>query len=82
MGRKMSGETVEVLVTLRGIEVWHNGAFIKRWKYWKYVLGIATDYMLEKCLLQYKWQSRHIELFSPPPHSYDEIRSCHQSYYL
>ena len=32
VGRKMSGETVEVQVTLKRVEVWHNGAFIKRWK--------------------------------------------------
>ena len=51
VGRKMSGETVEVTVTLRGVEVWHNGAFVKRWKYWEYVLGIAAGYMLEKYLL-------------------------------
>ena len=51
VGRKMSGETVEVWVTLKGVEVWHNSAFIKRWKYWEYVLGIAADYMLERCLL-------------------------------
>ena len=31
VGRAMSGETVEVTITLRGVEVWHSGAFIKRW---------------------------------------------------
>jgi hypothetical protein len=31
VGREMSGETVEVKITLRGVEVWHCGAFIKRW---------------------------------------------------
>jgi hypothetical protein len=51
VGRKMSGKSVEIKVTLRGVEVWHNGAFIKRWKYWKYVLGIGADYMLKKYLL-------------------------------
>ena len=30
---KMTGETVEVKITLKRVEVWHNGAFIKRWKY-------------------------------------------------
>ncbi|NQE54386.1 hypothetical protein C5S29_12410, partial [ANME-1 cluster archaeon GoMg3.2] len=49
--KEMSGETVEMKVTLRGMEAWHNGAFVKRWKYWEYVLDIAADYMLEKCLL-------------------------------
>ena len=47
MGRKMSGETVNVKITLSGVEVWHKGAFIKRWKYWEYVLGIAVDYMIK-----------------------------------
>jgi hypothetical protein len=47
----MAGETVEVRVTLRGVEVWHNGASLKRWEYWEYVLGIAVDYMLKKCLI-------------------------------
>jgi hypothetical protein len=28
----MSGETVEVRVTLKGLEVWQRGIFIKRWK--------------------------------------------------
>ena len=51
MGKNMSGETVEVRITLRGLEVWHKGTFIKRWKYWEYVLGIAVDYMLKKYLL-------------------------------
>jgi hypothetical protein len=51
VGRKMTGETVAVKITLRGVEVWHNGAYIKRWKYWEYVLGIAVDYMLKKYLL-------------------------------
>ena len=51
MNKKMSNETVEVKITLRGAEAWHNGAFIKRWKYWEYVLGIAADYMLKKYLL-------------------------------
>ena len=51
VGRKMFGKSVEIKVTLRGVEVWHNGAFIKRWKYWKYVLGIGVDYMLKKYLL-------------------------------
>ena len=31
--KKMIGETVEVKITLKGVEVWHNGAYIKRWKY-------------------------------------------------
>jgi hypothetical protein len=51
VGRKMSGETVNVKITLSGVEVWHKGAFIKRWKYWEYVLGIAVDYMIKKYLL-------------------------------
>ena len=51
VSKKMSGETVEVRVTLRGLEVWHNDTFIKRWKYWEYVLGIAAGYMLERYLL-------------------------------
>jgi hypothetical protein len=51
VSEKMAGETVEVRVTLRGLEVWHNDTFIKRWKYWAYVSGIAVDYMLKKYLL-------------------------------
>jgi len=47
----LSGETVEVRVTLRGVEVWHNGIFIKRWKYWEYVIGIDAGYMLKKYLV-------------------------------
>ena len=47
----MSGEIVEVRVTQRGVEVWRKGAFVKRWKYWEYILGIAVDYMLKKYLL-------------------------------
>jgi len=30
VGKEMSGETVEMKVTLRGIDAWHNGAFVKR----------------------------------------------------
>jgi hypothetical protein len=30
MNKKMSNETVEVKITLRGGEAWHKGAFIKR----------------------------------------------------
>ena len=51
VGKKMSDETVEVKITLRGVEAWHKGAFIKRWKYWEYVLDIAAGYRLEKYLL-------------------------------
>jgi len=51
MGKKMSDETVEVKITLRGVEVWHKGAFIKRWKYWEYVPDMAAGYRLEKYLL-------------------------------
>jgi len=51
VGKKVSSETVEVRVTLRGVEVWHKGAFIKRWKYWECVLDIAADYMLKRYLL-------------------------------
>jgi len=51
VSKEMSGETVEVRVTLRGLEVWHNDTFIKRWKYWEYVLGIAAGYMLKRYLL-------------------------------
>ena len=51
MNKKRSNETVEVKITLRGVEAWHKGAFIKRWKYWEYVLDIAADYMLKKYLL-------------------------------
>ncbi len=51
VSEKMAGETVEVRITLRGLEVWHNDSFIKRWKYWEYVLGIAAGYRREKYLL-------------------------------
>ena len=51
VGRKMSSEAVEVKITLRGVEVWHSGAFIKRWKYWESVLDFAAGYTLEKYLL-------------------------------
>jgi hypothetical protein len=48
VSEKMAGETVEVRVTLRGLEVRHNDTFIKRWRDWEYVSGIAVDYMLKK----------------------------------
>jgi hypothetical protein len=51
VGQKMSNETVEVKITLRGVEAWHKGAFIKRWKYWVYVPTIAAGYRLEEYLL-------------------------------
>ena len=47
----MSVETVEVKITLRGVEVWHEGAFIKGWRYWEYVIGIVAGYMLKKYLI-------------------------------
>ena len=49
--KKMSGETVDIKLTLRGLEIWHNGFFIKRWEYWKHVLGIGANYILKKYLL-------------------------------
>ena len=51
VSREMSGETVDVRITLRGVEVWHKDTLIKRWKYWEYVLDIAADYMLKRYLL-------------------------------
>jgi transposase InsO family protein len=51
VSENLSGEIVELWVTLRGIEVWHDDVFLKRWKYWEYVLDIAACYMLEKYLL-------------------------------
>jgi len=47
----LAGEIVEVRVTLRGIEVWCGGSFIKRWKYWENILNNDVDYMLKKYLL-------------------------------
>lgn len=47
----LAGEIVEVTVTLRGIEVWCGGSFIKRWKYWENILNNDVDYMLKKYLL-------------------------------
>ena len=51
VGKKMSGENVEVKITLKGVEVWHEGAFIKGWKYWEYVISIDAGYMLKKYLI-------------------------------
>ena len=51
VSKKMSNESVEVKITLRGVEAWLKGALIKRWKYWEYVLDIAAGYRLEKYLL-------------------------------
>ena len=51
VSKEMSGEAVEMKVTLRGMEAWHNDAYIKRWKYWEYVLDIAVNYMRKKYLL-------------------------------
>jgi len=46
--KRMSGKTVEVRITLRGLEIWFKGVFVKRWKYWKYVLGIDVDHILKE----------------------------------
>ena len=48
---KLAGKIIEVRTTLKGIEVWYDGSFIKRWKYWEYILSNAVDYMLEKYLV-------------------------------
>ncbi len=48
---KPDGKIIEVRTTLKGIEVWYDGSFIKRWKYWEYILNNAVDYMLEKYLV-------------------------------
>ncbi len=37
--------------TAKRFDVWHNDVFIKRWKYWKYILGIAAGYMRKRYLL-------------------------------
>ncbi len=31
---------------MRGVEVWYNGAFVKRWKYWEYILNNDVDYWI------------------------------------
>jgi hypothetical protein len=53
LSEKLAGKIIEVRTTLKGIEVWYNGSFIKRWKYWEYILNNAVDYMLKKYLLWY-----------------------------
>jgi len=50
MSKKMAGKSVEVRITLRGLESWYNGIFVKRWKYWEYVLGIDVEHILKKYL--------------------------------
>ena len=37
----MAGETVEVRVTMKGIEIWHMDAFIKIWK----MINIPNSYL-------------------------------------
>jgi len=37
----MAGETVEVRVTMKGIEIWHKDASIKRWK----IINIPNSYL-------------------------------------
>ncbi len=51
ISKKLKGTTIEMRVTLRGVEALHDGKLIKRWRYWKHVLNIAVDYSLEKHLL-------------------------------
>lgn len=51
ISKKLKGNTVEMRVTLKGIEAWADGKQIKRWKYWEHVSNIAVGYMLEKHLL-------------------------------
>ena len=51
LSKKMAGKTIEIRITLRGVEIWNDGSFLKRWRYWEYVLGIAADYTLKKYLL-------------------------------
>jgi hypothetical protein len=51
ISKKLKGTTIEMIATLRGIEALHDGIPIKRWKYWKHVLNIDVDYILEKHLL-------------------------------
>lgn len=51
ISKKLKGTTVEMKVTLKGIEAEHDGKLIKRWKYWEYILNNAVDNMPEKHLL-------------------------------
>jgi hypothetical protein len=51
LSEKLAGKIIEVRTTLKGIEVWYDGSFIKRWKYWEYILNNAVDYMIEKYLV-------------------------------
>jgi adenylate cyclase class IV len=51
LSEKLAGKIIEVRTTLKGIEVWYEGLFIKRWKYWEYIINNAVDYMLEKYLV-------------------------------
>lgn len=51
IGKRMRGETISMRITLKGLEAWHNGIFLKRWKYWEYVLHIDANYTIEKYLL-------------------------------
>lgn len=51
VGKDMYGQTVEMRVSLRGMEVWHDNQFLKRWKYWSGILGFDAEYILQKYLL-------------------------------
>ena len=51
LSENFAGKIIEVRTTLRGIEVWYEGSFIKRWKYWENILNNDVDYMLKKYLL-------------------------------
>ena len=51
LSENFAGKIIEVRLTLKGIEVWYESSFIKRWKYWEYILNNDVDYMLKKYLL-------------------------------
>ncbi|PIV13885.1 MAG: hypothetical protein COS45_00550 [Candidatus Huberarchaeum crystalense] len=51
ISKKLKGTTVEMRVTLKGIEAKYGEKLIKRWKYWKYVPTNDVGYMSEKHLL-------------------------------
>jgi len=51
ISNKLKGATVEMRITLKGIEAWYCEKLIKRWKYWEQILNIDVDYTLKRHLL-------------------------------
>jgi len=49
--KEMYGKCIELRITLRGMEAWYEGRYLKRWNHWKEIIGYDAEYILEKYLL-------------------------------